>query len=125
MKTITVYYDNECPFCSEYSKFIKLQSIYNVVLINARECHEEMQFFSDKNMNINDGFIIEFKDTYLQGDEAVVFLSKSINAKSFLGRLFVNLMGNKYFMSFVYPIVKVIRIILLLLIGKNYKIEIK
>ena len=32
-----VIYDGECPFCSSYIKLVKLKSLEEVVLVNARD----------------------------------------------------------------------------------------
>jgi len=73
MKKIKLYYDDDCPFCKEYSKYIQLRQKYDVELLNARDCIDEIVLFKEKGMDINEGFIVEFVDDAitLQGAAAV------------------------------------------------------
>ena len=125
MKELIIYYDKDCPFCSKYSELVKLRSSYKVNLLNARDFPEAMNRFLDLGMDINEGFIIQVGDEFLQGDKAVVFLSKEMRADAFFDSLLLRMMKNKYFMLLVYPIVKKIRIVLLWIIGKNHRIKLK
>ena len=123
MKKLIVYYDKECPFCSKYSELVKLRSHYDVEIINARECHDTIQEFKTKGLDINEGFIIQIEDQTLQGEEAVVFLSKHMKTKNSFEKTILWFMKKRTIMNIIYPIVKTIRIIVLWLIGRDHRIK--
>ena len=46
LKKINLYYDDECPFCKEYSKFVELRKIFDINIINAREAIVKINRFT-------------------------------------------------------------------------------
>ncbi len=125
MKKIKLYYDDDCPFCKEYSKYMQLRQKYEVELLNAREYQDEILAFKEEGMNINEGFIVDFvTDGFvLQGAEAVQELDKSVNKTNILDKGISLIVGTPLFATVIYPIVKVIRIVLLRLIGRDPNIK--
>lgn len=123
LKTIKLYYDKECPFCNEYSKYVELRKIYDIEIINAREELEKLNDFKDKGFDINHGMIIEYEGNIFQGSDAIKIIDKYIIKKGIVDRLmslFIHLPG---FKSIIYPIVKIIRLVVLKLLGRNTKIN--
>ena len=55
LKKIKLYYDHECPFCKEYSKYVELRKTFDIEIINAREELEKINAFKNKGFDINDG----------------------------------------------------------------------
>ena len=62
---ITLYYDKQCPFCSKYANFLKLKENFEITLKDARENQSEVSLFCG-NLNINDGFIVIYKNECFQ-----------------------------------------------------------
>ncbi len=125
MKTIKLYYDEECPFCKEYSKYIQLRKKYDIEIINAREAIEKMKYFIDKGFNINDGMIVEIGLNIYLGADAARILDDYISKDTFIDKfisLFVKIPG---FKNIIYPLVKLIRTIVLKLLRKDPSIEFK
>ena len=123
LKKIKLYYDKECPFCNEYSKYVELRKIYDIEIINAREALDKLKDYKYKGFDINNGMIIEFEDNIFQGSDAIEIIDKYIVKKGIIDRflsVFIHLPG---FKSIVYPIVKIIRLIVLKLLGRNTKIN--
>jgi predicted DCC family thiol-disulfide oxidoreductase YuxK len=123
LKQINLYYDNECPFCKEYSKYIELRKKYDVHIINARVSIERIKFFKEKGFDINDGMIVETNDKIYHGADAAEFLDKCIHKSTFIDYLigfFIKIPG---FKGILYPFVKIIRLLLLKIYGKNTNIK--
>jgi len=123
LKKINLYYDDECPFCKEYSKFVELRKIFDINIINAREAIVKINTFREKGYDINDGMIIEFEDKIFQGSDAVKIIDKNISKKTFFDKFLSRLIRVSFFKIFLYPLAKFFRIIILKLLGKNPKIN--
>ena len=123
LNKIKLYYDKECPFCNEYSKYVELRKVYDIEIINAREALDKLKDYKDKGFDINNGMIIEFEDNIFQGSDAIKIIDKYIVKKGIIDRflsVFIHFPG---FKSIIYPIVKIIRLIVLKLLGRNTKIN--
>ena len=123
LKKINLYYDDECPFCKEYSSYVELRKIYDINIINAREALVKINTFREKGYDINDGMIIEFEDNIFQGSDAVKIIDKNISKKSFFDKFLSRLIRVSFFKTLLYPLAKFFRIVILKLLGKNPKIN--
>ncbi|WP_228268312.1 DUF393 domain-containing protein [Aliarcobacter cibarius] len=79
MKTnqIIIFYDEECPFCKNYTNFLKLKKGFDLKLIDARKDKVELQNIC-KNLDINDGFIVIYENHCFQGAKALEFLNSAV-----------------------------------------------
>lgn len=110
---IEVFYDRQCPFCNLYSKYISLKENHELSLLNARENIKELERLNEKGFNIDEGFIVRVNDDKLyQGAEALVFLNTVSKRKLYFT-------DNKVFKKIIYPFVKFLRKILLLILGRS------
>ncbi len=123
MKQISLYYDDECPFCKEYSKYIELRKKYEVQLINARESIEKIKTFREKGFDINDGMIVELDGDIYQGADAAKLLDECISKDKFIDKVisfFVKVPG---FKQVIYPIILLFRRIILKISGRDPDIK--
>ncbi|WP_320033668.1 DCC1-like thiol-disulfide oxidoreductase family protein [Halarcobacter sp.] len=113
---IELYYDKECPFCKYYANYIELKQNHNLILQNVRESKKTIDEFRNLGFDINDGFIIRVdeKDLY-QGSDAIIYLNK-------ISKKRIYFKDNKFFRNYIYSFVKILRKIILNLIGKDTKI---
>ena len=88
MKTnqIIIFYDEECPFCKNYTNFLKLKKGFDLKLIDARKDKVELQNIC-KNLDINDGFIVIYENHCFQGVKALEFLNSAVDKTTVLGKL--------------------------------------
>lgn len=113
---IKLFYDKECPFCNSYANYVKLKENHHLELFNARDKVDSISHLRKKGFDINDGFIIVVDDNKIyQGSDAIIFLNK-ISKKTLY---FPN---NQFYKKIVYPIVKFIRKLVLILLNRQYKI---
>ena len=123
LKKINLYYDEECPFCKEYSKYVELRKKYDIKIFNARESIDKIKVFRNKGFDINDGMIIEYESEIFQGSDAVKIIDNYIDKKSVLDQFISVIINLPGFKLVVYPIVKFLRIMILKLLGRNPKIN--
>lgn len=123
LKKINLYYDEDCPFCMEYSKYVELRKKYDIKIFNARESIDKIKVFRNKGFDINDGMIIEYESEIFQGSDAVKIIDKYIDKKSVFDQFISVIINLPGFKLVVYPIVKFLRIMILKLLGRNPKIN--
>jgi len=123
MRRVKFYYDGECPFCKEYSKYIELRKKYDIEILNARDNLEKIIEFRAKGYDIDEGMILEVspgKKLY-HGADAAKVLDRMIEKKGVFDKFISMVVELKFFKSIVYPMVKFVRIVLLKLMGKQYR----
>ena len=118
---ITLYYDKECPFCSKYANFLKLKENFEITLKDARENLSEISLVFG-NININDGFIVVYKNECFQGAKALAFLNSAVDKTTLLGKLHFFFRYDNLFSNLLYKLFFILRKIILFILGKNSKI---
>mgnify|MGYP000641448117 FL=1 len=118
---ITLYYDKQCPFCSKYANLLKLKENFEIILKDARENQSEISLLCG-NLNINDGFIVVYKDDCFQGAKALAFLNSAVDKTTFLGKLHFFFRYDNLFSNLLYKLFFILRKIILFILGKNSKI---
>lgn len=108
---IDIYYDKECPFCKKYAQILSLKQKHDIFILNARENLHKIKEFKSLGFDINDGIIVTLNDEILQGSDAIIFLDKLDKKSSFY--------DNWFFKKVCYPFLKLIRVIILKIFGKN------
>lgn len=122
MQNLTLYYDGECPICKRYTMFLKLKKDYHLILKDARESIELEDICTLNQIDINDGMIlITETNEILQGGWALLYLKKISNNKNLFYRIFIS----KSMIRITYPILKNIRLLLLKILRKKLKIDIR
>ena len=118
---ITLYYDKQCPFCSKYANLLKLKENFEITLKDARENLSEMSFVCG-NLNINDGFIVVYKNDCFQGSKALAFLNSAIDKTTILGKLHFFFAYETVFSKFLYKILFILRKVILFILRKDSQI---
>jgi predicted DCC family thiol-disulfide oxidoreductase YuxK len=118
---ITLYYDKQCPFCSKYANFLKLKENFEITLKDARENQSEISLLCG-NLDINDGFIVVYKNDCFQGAKALAFLNRAVDKTTFLGKLHFLFRYDNLFSNSLYKLFFILRKTILFILGKNSKI---
>jgi len=110
---IKLFYDKECPFCNSYANYVKLKEKHELNILNARDNIKDIKQLKNRGFNINDGFIIIVEESKVyQGADAIIFLNHISSKKVYFP-------DNKFFKGFVYSFIKIIRKIVLKVLGKQ------
>ena len=123
MKTnqIIIFYDKECPFCKNYTNFLKLKKSFELKLIDARKNKIELENIC-KNLDINDGFIVLYKNDCFQGAKALEFLNRAVDKTTILGKLHFFFAYENIFSKFLYKSFFIFRKIALFILRKDSNI---
>ena len=123
MKTnqIIIFYDEECPFCKNYTNFLKLKKGFDLKLIDARKDKVELQNIC-KNLDINDGFIVIYENHCFQGAKALEFLNSAVDKTTVLGKLHFFFAYENIFSKFLYKTLFILRKIALFILRKDSNI---
>ncbi|MDX4049952.1 hypothetical protein Q6A83_04085 [Aliarcobacter skirrowii] len=103
---IEIYFDKECPFCNSYVNYLKLKDGYLLVLKNAREHKDELDF---TKLDINKGFIVVYKDNFYQADMALKFINSIVKKDTFIGKMHFLFKYDNFFSRFLYKTLLIIR----------------
>lgn len=119
---LTLYYDQECPFCKNYANFLKLKKDYELELKNAREYHSEIHSLC-KELDMNDGLIVLVDGKCLQGIDALRYIDTVMQKQGLLSQLHGIWNAKKSLSQFLYRCIKGLRKMVLFLMGKKSHIE--
>ena len=113
-KEVWLVYDGECPICRPTANAIKIKNAVGTLhLVNARETHPILEQIKKAGVNLDDGMVVKFQDTLYHGVEAQHILALIGTNSDWFNRLNVCLFRSKFIAKFIYPILKLIRSILL------------
>ena len=118
---LILYYDKQCPFCSKYANFLKLKENFEITLKNARENLDEISVLC-KNLDINDGFIVIYKNDCFQGAKALEFLNRAVDKTTILGKLHFFFAYENIFSKCLYKTLFILRKIILFILRKDSNI---
>lgn len=112
--TLYLLYDGECPLCCHFAHALNIKNaIGNLQLINAREPHPLVSAAYARGFDPDQGIIVIYNDQYYFGADAVHFLAMLNSSHSKLNAITASLFRVKLFVKLLYPIIKLIRRILL------------
>lgn len=116
----TIYYDGECPFCSQYVTLARLRaSAGPVTLVNLREDQQARSTFVDQGYDLDKGMIVETSGGVFHGAEAMHVISAMSSGVGILNRAAAAIFGNKVLSSVLYPFLRAGRNSTLFLLGRN------
>ena len=95
---------------------------FEITLKDARENLDEIALVCG-NLNINDGFIVLYKNDCFQGAKALAFLNSAIDKTTLLGKLHFFFCYDNLFSNFLYKFLFILRKIILFILGVNSKIQ--
>ncbi len=111
---IYLIYDGQCPLCNSAAKALKIRkSAGSLQLINARENHPIMQEIYQAKLDIDKCMVVKLNGKLYHGADAQHVLALIGTNNDFINRLNVCLFRSKYISTALYPILRMMRNILL------------
>lgn len=120
-KQIILFYDEECPFCKNYTSFLELKKSFDLKLIDARKNKIELENIC-KKLDINDGFIVVYENQCFQGSKALEFLNSAVDKTTIIGKLHFFFAYENIFSKVLYKIFFILRKFILFILKKDSKI---
>lgn len=118
---VTIVYDRECPFCSDFVSLNRLKKRgYNVTLFNARETDNKLIKNLAKNYDLDYGMIVVLDQKIFYGSSAASFISSSFYKKNIKSLLYYLILVNKKIAKITYPFLVFLRNIYFRLTRKKF-----
>jgi predicted DCC family thiol-disulfide oxidoreductase YuxK len=115
-----VVYDGECPFCSRYVRFTRLQNaIGKVTLKDARDLDDSTLAEIRKVYDLDQGMLFVYGGTVYFGADAIHAMSLLSQDSSTLGRLNAAIFRNRQVTRLLYPVLRLGRAAALAWLGRR------
>ncbi|QIL88443.1 DUF393 domain-containing protein [Microbulbifer sp. SH-1] len=113
-----VFYDGECPLCSQYTIKLGLEKAVGLVeLINLRERPEMLAWLKSKGVDPDLGMVVFHANRLYHGADAMRLLARLSSAPNVIVYFFNMLLSNSVISAVLYPFLRIGRNLLLLLLG--------
>ena len=107
---LTIVYDGECPFCSDYISRVRLQAHCGpVMLINARDRNQSVAAYWQAGFDLDQGMVAVLDGQAYYGAHAVTLLARLGDPSDLFNRLNVWLLARPTLSAFLYPVFKLAR----------------
>lgn len=128
-KSLTVYYDGDCPFCTNYAKYQSLSAVTErLELRNLREeSNSFMNFLLQKRIDPEKGMVLKVEhqdprpEEWLSGKNAVKFLG-TLEERASPMALAHRLLALPFISDFIYPILLIGRRITLMFLMRSRRL---
>lgn len=118
--TLALIYDGECPVCNAYCRVVALRQLSgDVEILNARTEHPLVQHLIDQGYDLDEGMVMIVGQNIYHGADAIWVLSSLTADRSIMNRLNYFVFKSRRIATLIYPILKLGRRILLLLLGRK------
>jgi len=118
---VWVVYDDECPVCKTYCRYIRLRAaVGQLHLVDARKPGPLMDEITAAGLDIDQGMVVKIRDSIYYGADAIRILTLLSTPSGALNRLNYLLFGSKFAANIFYPVGKAFRNVLLKVLGIQY-----
>lgn len=117
---LTVVYDGECPFCSNYVRLMALRrSVGTVALVDARAGGPLVEDLARRGYDLDNGMVVRHGRSLYYGPDALVLLSTLSEDRGAIGRVLSRLLRSPTRARLLYPAMKLGRRATLSLLGRG------
>jgi predicted DCC family thiol-disulfide oxidoreductase YuxK len=117
---ILLVYDKECPACNAYCQIVRIQeSVGDLKLIDAREPSDVLDEITAKGLDIDQGMVLKMGDQLYYGTDAIHTLALISSRSGVFNRFNYLLFSSKTVSSWLYPLLRWLRNMLLKILGKT------
>ena len=104
---LTIVYDGECPFCSDYISRVRLQAHCGpVMLINARDRNQSVAAYWQAGFDLDQCMVAVLDGQAHYGANAVTLLARLSDPSDLFNRLNAWLLARPSLLAFLYPVFK-------------------
>ena len=113
-------YDEECPFCSTYVKYIRLQENFGKLnLVDARTGGKLVESIKNQGYDLNEGMVLKFQGRYYHGADCINMLALMSTRFGVFNRVNAMIFKNATASNILYPVLRAGRNLTLKLLGKK------
>ncbi|MEM9311940.1 MAG: DCC1-like thiol-disulfide oxidoreductase family protein [Pseudomonadota bacterium] len=115
---ISVYYDGECPFCTQYVRMVRLQRTSEVRLIDLREDEALRARFEAEGYDLDGGMVVDDRGARYSGDKAVSYMAALSTPSDAFNRLNRWIFSQGALAAALYPVMRAGRWVALFLLNR-------
>jgi predicted DCC family thiol-disulfide oxidoreductase YuxK len=117
---ILLVYDKECPACNAYCQIVRIrESVGDLKIIDAREKSEVLDEITAQGLDIDQGMVLKMGDQLYYGSDAIHALALISSRSGVFNRFNYWMFKSKAISSWLYPLLRFCRNLLLKLLGKT------
>jgi predicted DCC family thiol-disulfide oxidoreductase YuxK len=117
---LSIIYDGECPFCSQFVTFYRIRSnVKQLKLIDARNHPTLIEAYRSRGYEINDGMLVLWNDEVYHGAEAMRLLARLSSNDGAFNKINRWTFGSAKVGTHTYPIFVALRKLALRLLGRS------
>ena len=115
----SIYYDGNCPFCTRYVRYLRLQDIAGPVdLVDLREDTQRKDELIAEGFDLDKGFVVDMDGRRVGGAEAISQLAVMTTPSTLFNRITKRAFSNPLISRLLYPLLTSGRWLLLFLLGR-------
>jgi len=117
---LLLVYDKECPACNNYCQMIRIrEDVGDLKIVDARETSEIMDEITKNQLDIDQGMVLKMGGQLYYGSDAIHAIALISNKSGIFNRLNYWIFKSKTLSSWLYPILRACRNLLLKVLGKS------
>ena len=117
---ILLVYDKECPACNAYCQIIRIrETVGDLKIIDAREKSEVLDEITELGLDIDQGMVLKMGSQLYYGSDAMHALALISSRSGLLNRINYWMFKSKSVSSWLYPVLRLFRNLLLKVLGKT------
>ncbi len=104
---VTIYYDGDCPFCSEYVRYLRLrESVGAPELVNVREAPDARAELEAEGFDLDRGMVADISGVRYEGADALNALALLTTPSGLFNRATAALFASPRLSRIAYPILR-------------------
>jgi len=119
-ETVYLVYDGECPFCSAYVNYVRVQkSIGTFKLIDAREGGPIVNDIIERGFDLDEGMVLVMNGQYYHGHDCINHLALLSTSSGVFNRINAFVFRSKTVSRLLYPVLRFGRNLVLRMLGRK------
>jgi predicted DCC family thiol-disulfide oxidoreductase YuxK len=117
---ILLVYDKECPACDAYCQIFKIrETVGDLKIIDARVKSKILDEITELGLDIDQGMVLKMENQIYYGSDAIHALALISSRSGLLNRINYSIFKSKSVSSWLYPVLRLFRNLLLKILGKT------
>lgn len=122
-KQIIVVYDGDCFLCRQFKQYLVLKQRYDLHIYDGRQHPEIVVELEKKGVNCSAGMVIGIDDTFYVWVDAIAQIDRLVASELRYDRLMIWFSRQPVLLKIVYPLVKWVRFLQLVVQGKSVEYQ--
>ena len=117
---VWLIYDGECPFCSSYVQYIRLQeSKGTLTLIDARQGGDLVNSILETGLDLDEGMVLKYQDRLYHGADCINMLALMSTRSGLFNKLNALIFKSRLVSRLLYPVLRAGRNLTLKILRKR------